>query len=154
MQYFENARFEWRPGLAEGQRIGLTDLGRIYFDQLGEDPRISKTSTPGCRPNLVLSLQVRAFPAKAVTTSNDQQTIYVLVQDQNLQPVAGASGAATIRLASGDTLATACEINSRGVGKLTFAFQNQPNGQLVYVDISVSYNDLGDKTTTSFRIWY
>jgi hypothetical protein len=37
---------------------------------------------------------------------------------------------------------------------LTFAFQNQPNGQLVYVDISVSYDNLGGKTTTSFRIWY
>jgi hypothetical protein len=154
VQYFENARFEWRPGLAEDQRIGLTDLGRIYFDQLGEDPAFLKPSTQDARPNLVLSLRVRAFPKNAVTTSTDQQTIYVLVQDQNLQPVAGASGLATIRLASGGTLQQAFEINNRGVGMLTFAFQNQPNGQLVHVDINVSYNDLGGKTTTSFRIWY
>jgi len=154
VQYFENARFEWRPGQAEGQRIGLTDLGRIYFDQLGEDPAFLKPSTQDARLNLVLSLRVRAFPASAVTTSNGQQTIYILVQDQNLQPVAGASGFATIRLASGGTLQQAFEINSKGVGILKFAFQNQPNGQLVYVDISVSYNNLGGKTTTSFRIWY
>jgi len=154
VQYFENARFEWRPGLPEGQRIGLTDLGRIYFDQLGEDPAFLRPSTQDAGPNLVLNLRVRAFPGKAVATSNDQQTIYVLVQDQNLQPVAGASGFATIRLASGGTLQQAFEINSKGIGKLTFAFQNQPNGQLVNVDISVSYNGLGGKTTTSFRIWY
>jgi hypothetical protein len=48
----------------------------------------------------------------------------------------------------------AFEINSRGVGTLTFAFANQPNGNLVFVEISVTYNDLGGKTTTSFRIWY
>jgi hypothetical protein len=154
VQYFENARFEWRPGLAEDQRIGLTDLGRMYFDQLGEDPAFLKPSQQDARPNLVLKLQVRAFPDKAVTTSNDQQTIYVLVQDQNLQPVAGASGTATIRLASGDTLRQSFAINSRGVGVLTFAFTNQPSGKLVYVDINVTYNNLAGKTTTSFRIWY
>jgi hypothetical protein len=154
VQYFENARFEWRPGLAEDQRIGLTDLGRMYFDQLGEDPAFLKPAQQDARPNLVLKLQVRAFPDKAVTTSNDQQTIYVLVQDQNLQPVTGASGVATIRLASGETLRQAFEINNRGVGILSFAFTNQPNGKLVNVDISVTYNNLGGKTTTSFRIWY
>ena len=78
----------------------------------------------------------------------------MLVQDQNLQPVAGASGFATIRLASGGTLQQSFDINSKGVGILKFAFQNQPNGQLVYVDINVSYDDLRGKTTTSFRIWY
>jgi len=154
VQYFENARFEWRPGLEESQRIGLTDLGRIYFDQLGEDPGFLKPVPRDAGPNSVLSLRVRAFPAKAVATSNDQQTIYVLVQDQNLQPVAGAAGTATIRLASGHTTQQIVEFNNKGVGTLTFAFQNQPNGQLVYVDISVTYNNLRGKTTTSFRIWY
>jgi hypothetical protein len=154
VQYFENARFEWRPGLAEDQRIGLTDLGRIYFDQIAEDPAFLKPSQQDARPNLVLSLRVRAFPEEAVTTSNDRQTVYVLVQDQNLQPVAGARGLATIRLASGETMQQSFEINSRGVGTLSFAFTNQPNGKLVYVDISVTYNELAGKTTTSFRIWY
>ena len=154
VQYFENARFEWRPGLAEGQRIGLTDLGRIYFDQLGEDPAFLRPVSQDAGPNLVLSLRVQAFPDNAVTASNDEQTIYVLVQDQNLQPVSGARGIATIRLASGHTMQQAFEINNRGVGTFKFSFTNQPNGQLVYVDISVTYNNLAGKTTTSFRIWY
>ena len=155
VQYFENARFEWRPGLAAGQRIGLTDLGRIYFDQLSEDRAFLKPASRGdAGPNLVLNIQVHAFPSKAVTTSSNLQTIYVLVQDQNLQPVAGAIGAAIIRLPSGDTLQQNVDFNDRGVGKLEFSFQNQPNGKLVFADINVSYNGLGGKTTTSFRIWY
>lgn len=154
VQYFENARFEWRPGLAEGQRIGLTDLGRIYFDQLGEDPAFLKSTPLDAGPNPVLSLRVRAFPDNAVTEPDDEQTIYVLVQDQNLQPVAGASGAASIRLASGHIMQQSFTVNSRGVGVFSFGFTNQPNGQLVNVDINVTYNGLAGKTSTSFRIWY
>ena len=78
----------------------------------------------------------------------------VVVQDQNLQPVAGASGIAMIRLASGHTAQESFTINNRGVGTFSFGFANQPNGQLVFVDINVTYNGLGGKTTTSFRIWY
>ena len=155
VQYFENARFEWRPGMAEGQRVGITDLGRIYLDQLGEDLAFLRPAPRGdAGPNLVLSLQVHAFPEKAVTTSSDEQTIYVLVQDQNRQPVSGANGTAIIHLPSGDTFEQNFPISDRGVGKLTFPFLNQPNGKLVYVDIVVSYSNLRGKTTTSFRIWY
>ena len=155
VQYFENARFEWRPGLPEGQRIGLTDLGRIYFDQIGEDPSFLRPSPPdNAGPNVVLKLQVRAFPNKAVATASDQQTIYVLVQDQNLQPVSGAVGAATIRLPNGEVSSQSFQINERGVGSFSFDFQNQQNGQLVYVNVAVTYNGLQGKTATSFRIWY
>ena len=155
VQYFENARFEWQPGMAEGQRVGLTDLGRIYFDQLGEDLAFARPAARGdAGPNLVLSLQVHAFPNEAVTTSSDEQTIYVLVRDQNLQPIAGANGTAIIHLPSGNTFQQDVPISDKGVGKLTFPFQNQPNGKLVYVDVHVSYSNLRGKTTTSFRIWY
>ena len=155
VQYFENARFEWRPGLAEGQRIGLTDLGRIYFDQIDEDPAFLKPSVQGVSgPNLVLDLQVRAFPNKAVATSSGQQTIYVLVQDQNLQPIAGANGIATIRLPNGEVYSQSFPVNERGVGTFSFNFQNQQNGQLVYIDIAVTYSGLQGTTATSFRIWY
>lgn len=37
VQYFENARLEWQPRKPEGQRVVVSDLGRVYFDMLGED---------------------------------------------------------------------------------------------------------------------
>jgi hypothetical protein len=156
VQVFENARFEWRPGLAEGQRIGLTDLGRLYFDQLGEDPAFLRPVTQGeggIGPR-ILNLQVRAFPAEAVTSPNDQQTVYVLVQDQNLQAVGNANGFATIQLPDGQLLSQTFSVNEKGVGTFRFEYQNQPNGRLVYINISVTYNNLQGKTATSFRIWY
>ncbi len=155
VQYFEKARFEWRPGQPEGQRVGLTDLGRVYFDKLGEDPaflRPVSQGQSGIKP--VLSLFIRAFPSKAVTLPMDQQTIYIVAQDQNLQPISGAVGVANIRYPTGEIKSQSFIINERGIGMITFSFANQPNGQLVYVDIYVSYNNLQGSTTTSFRIWY
>ena len=46
VQYFEMARFEWRADRPEGQRVVITDLGRTYFDQLGEDPAHLKPVNP------------------------------------------------------------------------------------------------------------
>ena len=130
-------------------------MGRIYFDQLDEDPAFLKPSVQGVSgPNLVLDLQVRAFPNKAVAMSSDQQTIYILVQDQNLQPIAGANGIATIRLPNGEVYSQSFPVNERGVGTVSFNFQNQPNGRLVYVDIAMSYSGLQGTTSTSFRVWY
>jgi hypothetical protein len=89
-----------------------------------------------------------------VATSTDQQTIYVLVQDQNLQPIAGANGIATIRLPNGEVYSQSFPVNERGVGTFSFNFQNQQNGRLVYIDIAVTYSGLQGTTSTSFRIWY
>lgn len=155
VQYFENARFEWRPERAEGQRVRLTDLGRIYFEQHGEDPAFLKASLQGfAGPDLVLQLQVRAFPNKAVTKSSDFQTVYVIVQDQNLQPVVGARGDAIIHMVNSTPLRQNIIFNDKGVGKLEFAFQSQPIGKLVNITITAFYNGLQGSTTTSFRIWY
>jgi hypothetical protein len=161
VQYFENARLEWQPGLGEGQRIGVTDLGKLYFDQLGEERAFLKPIQQGILGSNpipereVLYLQVRAFPAKAVTTPTDQQTVYVLAQDQNLQAVGNASGFATIQLPDGQLLSRTFSVNEKGVGTFEFDYQDQPNGRLVIINISMTYNnDLQGTTATSFRIWY
>jgi len=155
VQYFENARFEWRPDLPEGQRVALTDLGRMYFDQIGEDPGFLKPMLPpSARPETVLSLKVSAFPKDAVASSTAEQTIYVLVQNQNLQPVPGAEGVATIRMPNGEVYLQSFPVNDRGVGTFSFRYENQQNSRLVFVEIDVTYRNLQGATETSFRIWY
>ena len=155
VQYFENARFEWRPDLPEGQRVGLTDLGRMYFDQIGEDPGFLKPMLPpNARPETVLSLKVSAFPKNAVAQSSAEQTIYVLVQDQNLRPIPSAEGVATIRMPNGEVYLQSFPVNDRGVGTFSFRYENQQNSRLVYIEIYVTYGNLQGSTETSFRIWY
>ncbi|RPI94126.1 MAG: hypothetical protein EHM40_07640 [Chloroflexi bacterium] len=155
VQYFEKARFEWRADRPEGQRVVLTDLGRLYFDQFGEDAAHLKSVNPlDATINPILSMKVRAFVARSVTRSTGQQTVYVIVQNQTGQAVSNMAGQATIHWPAGGSLDRSFITNSSGVGTLTFDFEDQKPGELVTIDIVVSYEGLPGRTRTSFRIWF
>ena len=51
IQYFDNTRMEWWPDRPAGQRVVLTDLGRIYFDKVVANPELLKIEPTGehCR---------------------------------------------------------------------------------------------------------
>lgn len=155
VQYFEKARLEWQPWKTEDQRVVVSDLGRIYFDQLGEDPALLPPVKPlDNAPSTVLTLQVRAFVWKAVTLATDSQLIFVIVQDQNLQPVANATCTSTVHWPDGHFDQMNITTNTNGVGIVPLSFTSQPYGSLIYTDVSCTYNSLKANTTTSFRIWY
>ena len=155
VQYFEKARLEWQPWKAEGQRVVVSDLGRIYFDKLGEDPGLLSPVKPlnNVTTNIV-NLQVRAFAWKAVTLASDSQLIFVIVQDQNLQPVANSSCTTLVHWPDGRTEPTTLTTNTNGVGMVPLSFTSQPYGSLIYVDVACSFSNFNANTTTSFRIWY
>lgn len=153
VQYFEYARFEWRPNMPEGQRVTLTDLGTLYFADQKEDANLLTAVTNNSAPQL-LKIQVRAFAWKAVALATDSQIIYVIAQDQNLQPVKGTQGSATVRWPNGESSVYPFITNESGVGIVSFTFTGQPYGQTIIVDIRVTKDGLQAATTTSFRIWY
>jgi hypothetical protein len=155
VQYFEKARFEWRADRPEGQRVVLTDLGRIYFDLIGEDPAQLRSANPlDATINPVLSLRVRAYVLRSIMLSSGQQTVYIVVQSQTLQAVPDAAGKATIHWPDGRTNDYYFNTNNSGVGSITFKFADQKQGERVPIDILVTYQGLVGKTSTSFRIWY
>jgi len=155
VQYFEKSRFEWRADRPEGQRVVLTDLGRLYFDQLGEDQALLRPVGPlDATINAVLAIRVRAFVSKSVTLSNGQQTVYVIVQSQTLQGVSNATGRATISWPDGRVGEYFFTTNNSGVGSVTFSFADQRQGELVPIDIVVTYQGLVGRTRTSFRVWF
>lgn len=155
VQYFEKARFEWRADRLEGQRVVLTDLGRLYFDQLGEDQAQLKPVKPlDATINPILSIKVRAFVAKSLTRSTGQQTVYVIVQSQTGQAVPNATGRATVHWPNGRTEDYYFTTNSAGIGTVTFNFADQKQGELIPIDIDVAYQGLAGTTRTSFRIWF
>lgn len=155
VQYFERARFEWRADRPEGQRVVLTDLGRLYFDQFGENPSHLKPVDPlDATINPILSIKVRAFVAKSVTQPTGQQTVYVIVQSQTGQAVSNTSGQVTVHWPDGRTDPYYFTTDGVGLGRVTFNFENQKQGELVLIDVAVSYQGLPGRTRTSFRIWY
>lgn len=155
VQYFEGARFEWRADRPVGQWVVIADLGRSVFDKIGEDPAQLKPVQPlDATINPVLSLKVRAFVLKAVTLKSGQQTIYVTVQSQTSQAISGATGKALVHLPDGTNQEFAFTTNSSGIAQIAFNFSNQKSGELVPIDITVTYQGLTGTTTTSFRTWF
>lgn len=155
VQYFEGARFEWHANRGADNWVVISDLGRIYFDEQKEDPAFLKPVLPlDATIKPVLSLKLNAFVLKAVTLKNGEQTIYVVVQDQTSQAVAGAMGTALIHLSDGSNLELPFTTNEQGIAQITFGFNNQTPGELIPIEITVNYQDLTASTTASFRIWF
>lgn len=155
VQYFEKARFEWRADRPEGQRVVLTDLGRIYFDRLEEDHSRLPPVTPfNATINDVLAIQAHAFVGKAVTLTSGQQTVYIVTESQTGQAIANATGKVTVHFSDGQSEDYFFTTNTSGVGSIQFSFENQRQGDLLPIDILVTFHGLSATTTTSFRIWY
>lgn len=155
VQYFEGARFEWRADRPADQRVVISDLGRIYFDQLKEDPaQLKPIEQLDATINPVLSLKVRAFVLKAVTLKSGQQTVYIIVQNQISKPVSNATGKALVKLPDGVNQEFSFTTNASGIAQISFNFQEQKSGELVPIEITVTYQSIIGTTKTSFRIWF
>jgi hypothetical protein len=158
VQYFQRARFEWHPELPHQQRVTLTDLGRRYFHKVNEDPDLllpEDWKAPGVdAPQPIVNLRVRAFPQQAVVPQSGAQTIYIIVQDQNLLPIPGAQVTLVIKLASGDQRVIVPELtNGSGIVHYTFNYTDEPTG-VVQVIVSATLDTFQNRSITSFRIWY
>lgn len=152
VQYFERARFEWYPDLQEGQKVVLANLGRIYFDQSGQDPALLKPVINSFSPANVIELKVRLYTWKSVVRAQDEQRIFVILQDQALRPIPDVEGLVTIHWA--DTAQTLRFITDRdGVAILQVTVPSLRFGRTVSVTADVVFGNLNSRAMTSFRIW-
>ena len=157
VQYFERARFEWHPELAAGENVTLADLGWIYFNAHEDSTWLNSEQPMNDIPIQIsapLSLKALVFVARSVTAPEDTQKVYVIVQDQTLNPVAGASGTVTVHLTTGRELAYPVTTDENGIGLVpALVFSGQQPGGLVTIDASMSYLGLSAGARTEFRIW-
>jgi len=153
VQYFERARFEWYPEYPDGQKVVLAQMGRMYFDIVPEDANRLQTVKAENAPGDVTSIQVRVFTWKAQTQLDDQQVVYVVVQDQTLRPVVGATTIVTVTWGDLSRQSSAQVTNSSGVVILPLTVTGQPHGSQVVIETEAMYMGKSDKATTSFRIW-
>jgi len=157
VQYFQNARFEWRPGTS-GSYVVLSDLGYQYFDVHSEDPSLLiPVYSGGGIVEGILSLQVRAYVKTAVTKAGGEQTVYIVVQDQRLMPVEGAEAVLYTRMPSGeiDEIPVNLKTNAQGITQQEFSFSSASVG-IAEVVVVIRQKELGlqSRTITSFRIWW
>jgi hypothetical protein len=152
IQYFEYARFEWRPEMAPGQRVFLSNLGELYFNNY-ENPDLKAIPDLDASIQEVQSLQVRAFPLHAVTSNKGNQTIYVVVKDQLNRPVPGA--VVRLKIILPDQQAYSLDMtptNENGLTYVTFAQQGELVGR-VHIAVEVAFSQFEKTSLLSYRIW-
>ena len=153
VQYFEFARFEWRPEYPSGSRVRLTNLGSLYLNEYDKSDAFSIVKF---EPNEALSveaLDLRAFPLHAVMPGNGEQTIFAIVLDQSHKGVSGAQVTLSIKMPDQQTYIMSGTTNDKGILALTFTQGSQSVGR-VEISVEASYsNRLLKYTLTSYRIW-
>jgi len=155
VQYFELARFEWRTENLPWERVVLSDLGRLYFDEIGENPERLYPTTQGKIIQTVKELKTRAYLEKAVTRKVSDQSIMVMVEDQNDVPVNNALVRIEIHLPSGEVIRNSGTLltDKYGTARFSFSYQETQSGQAL-VKIQANFGKIMDSTATTFRLWW
>lgn len=155
VQYFDYARMEWWPDLPAGQRVKLSDLGRIYFDMAVADPKLLKPSPPPESTGSLLNPRVRVFTSHALIGGGEQQTVYVVVQDMYLRAIEAAQVEVTLSFPNGTTeLYRLPGTDENGISRFTFTTADLPARSIVYLKAEVVIRGESGIGRSWFRIWW
>lgn len=154
VQYFQKALFEWHPEIPSGNRVILSNLGSEYFKRNAENPELLLPNLGDNIPQSILSLHVTPFPVYAVVPRVSEQTMYVVVQDQNHRPISGVNVNMTFTLPGGEKeFQSLAMTNKAGIAKITFEIKSEYTG-LAEVAVSAIHENLAKKVISSFWIWW
>lgn len=155
VQYFDYARMEWWPDLPAGQRVRLTNLGQIYFEKVVANPDLLKPSPPPDMAGNVLNPRVRVFVLKSLIGAEEQQTVYVIAQDQYLRSIEGAQVGVTLNFPNGTAESYRLpDTNEYGVSQFTFTTVNLPVRSVVTLKAEIRIRGESGSGKAWFRMWW
>ncbi len=155
MQYFENVRMEWWPDRPSGQRVVLTDLGRLYFDKYVNDPELLKADPSANSAGDLVKPITRVFVLHSLIGAGESQTVYVIAQDQFLRPLDGAQVGVTLAFPDGTTeFYRLNETNEFGISQFTFNAANLPTRSVVNVQAEINLRGETSTGISWFRLWW
>jgi hypothetical protein len=151
VQYFEYARLEWHPeSLEPGLAVRLGELGRLYFDSVGEDQGLL-TADRSSGIIQITQLRLHAFPATTAVRGDASQQVFIIVQDQTYAPVADLEVSITVRYPDGRLETYPAVTNEHGFIELSVPLDPDLFGAgRVYVSAAAGFSELEKPAQTSF----
>ncbi len=158
VQYFEKARLEYRKNLPEGHRVILTKLGEQAYDMI-EGNQATRNGINGFiqAPTQIDSLTARAFVSQALVTRGMTETVFLIVNDQDLRPVRGAMASVTVVNPNGSKYTFRPQSVTDANGILKFEVPVPADlapRQAVTMNITTEVQGMKANTATWFRLWY
>lgn len=155
IQYFENFRLEFRNEQPAGQRVVVSELGSIDFENRIGNPslRLPSLRIPQSASRLP---QARAFVAAPLVTDGAQQRVDVIVRDQFLEPMPGESIRVEV-LAPGQeprSYVAPAPTDADGLATVRFVIEGVRPNQVIEVQVHVGALDGEPEAVTWFRSWW
>lgn len=149
VQYFEYARMEWRLDRPVGERVVLTELGRIDYDlRVGRGAYIVAGA---------MKLNAHAFLERTVLAAGEEQRVFVVVRDQRQEPVPDVSVMISVTYPDGrqENMRPDQLTNADGFTSAAFKVGDVRPNEIVTVTATVEQPN-GPRATASswFRIWW
>jgi hypothetical protein len=155
IQSFEFARMEWWPEKPAGQRVVLSDLGRIYFDKVVANPELLRSSPPANIAGNLLHPKVRVFALRSLIGPGESQTVFVVVQDQYLRPIQSAEISVTLYFPDGSKeFYRLPESSEKGISQFIFTTGTWPEQSVITVQADVSVRGETAAGKSWFRFWW
>ncbi len=155
MQYFQNSRMEWWPDKPSGQRVALTDVGRVYFDRVVGNPELLKSDPPANIAGNLIKPITRVFVLRSLVGAGESQTVFVVAQDQYLRPLEGAQVGVTLSFPDGNTeFYRLTETNEFGISQFTFTVADLPTRSVINVEAEISLRGEFSLGNSWFRLWW
>ncbi|NIM92562.1 MAG: hypothetical protein GTO18_02455 [Anaerolineales bacterium] len=149
VQYFQWMRLDWNPRGEEDEPVRPGPLGRIHLQSIQTELPEPTDEALAEVEDLILTTSV----AQPAVGTSDEQTLYLLVRDQELNPVEGAAGVLVAHFPDGDRTLVMPFTDENGRSQVTFSFEDQPTGTSVLMEIDIVYGDLRKSTRESFMIY-
>ncbi len=155
VQYFQDFRLDWYPEAQDGQRIRVAPLGSEHFNLMGYAPSLLEPIVPGDLEDYpVLDIRLSSSVLKPLIGTDETQHVYLVVSDQNRQPVAGAAALLTIYYPDGIRFRMMPITDANGVAQIDIPLQGSIPGTRITLEYTVVYESLSELTRDSFYIWY
>jgi hypothetical protein len=155
VQYFQDFRLDWYPEALDGERIRVAPLGTEHFGLMGYVPSLLEPIVPGDLEDYpVLDIRLSASVLRPLIETGETQQVYLVVSDQNRQPVEGAAALLTIYYPDGIRFRMMPITDANGVTQIDIPLQGSVPGSRISLEYTVVYENLSELTRDSFYIWY
>ncbi|OGO20007.1 MAG: hypothetical protein A2Z14_16600 [Chloroflexi bacterium RBG_16_48_8] len=147
VQYFQWFRLDWFPD-DEEDPVQPGPLGRLHISTVNPEdfkPGYEETSE-------VEELSVVSSVERASTTTSGEQTVYLVVRDQDQKAIEGAAATLIAHFPDGDRMIIMPLTDEYGRSQVSFTFENQPPGHNIHLEITVVYKGRTKEARESFMI--
>ena len=147
VQYFQWFRLDWFPD-DETRPVQPGPMGSMH---------LSEASTADFKPDSIETSEVQALIVvssveNASMNTSGEQTVYLLVRDQDQEAIEGAAATLIAHFPDGDRLIVMPLTDENGRSQVSFTFEDQPTGHTISLEITVVYQGRTVQARESFMI--